>query len=163
MQLLDQAEASYGSVLQLAVDPVDYGVPVQDLARLSLGNARLLRGVVLRGFSQNVQGSETLLQAEEMLKATLPAFQAPGLSRYLAQNHMFLGSTYQNSGDLASLSGDPSAAMQNYKLSIEQFDACIALGENSTDRILQSEIVAANCLPGRQKSEELLQVLSGGS
>ena len=104
-----------------------------------------------------------LNEAVEMLKATLPAFQVSGLSRYLAQNHMFLGSAYQNSGDLASLAGDPSAAVKNYELSIEQFDACIALGENSTDRILQSDIVAANCLPRRQESAEQLQALSGGS
>jgi tetratricopeptide (TPR) repeat protein len=170
MRLLDQAEASYGSVLQLEVDSAEYGVPVQDLARLSLGHARLLRGVVMRGYSQNDPGSETFHQAEEMineavemLNATMPAFQAPGLSRYLAQNHQFLGDTYQNSGDLAYYAGDQATAMEAYQRAIEQFDACIALGKNTTDRVIQSEIIEANCLPGRQETEELLQALSGGS
>jgi hypothetical protein len=102
-------------------------------------------------------------QAIQTLNETLPAFQTPGLSRYLAQNYQFLGSAYQTSGYLAYLKSDPSAARQDYQKAIEQFDACIALGENTTDRVIREEIVEANCQPERQRTEELMQLLSGGS
>jgi Tfp pilus assembly protein PilF len=84
------------------------------------------------------------------------------LSRYRAQNYQFLGSAYQNSGYLAFKAGNHSAARQAYQKAIEQFDSCIALGENTTDRVIQVEIVAANCQLDRQQTEELMQLLSGG-
>jgi tetratricopeptide (TPR) repeat protein len=163
MQLLDQAEMSYGHVLQLEIDPTEYGVPVEDIAQLSLGDVQVTRGIVLQAYIQYDLASEAFDQAVKMLKATLPSFQASGLSRYLAQNHQFLGKAYQSSGFLADLLGDSSVALQAYQQAIEQYDACIALGENSTDRVIQSEIIEANCLPGRQDTEELLQLLDGGS
>jgi tetratricopeptide (TPR) repeat protein len=170
MQLLDQAEAAYGRVLQLGVDAAEYGVPVQDFARLGLGDVQLTRGIALQGYALYDPSTEAFSQAvhmfdqaAEMLNATLSAFQAPSLSRSLAQNHQFLGKAYQSSGYLAYLAGDPATAMEAYQRAIEQFDACIALGENTTDRVIQSEIIEANCLPGRQETEELLQALSGGS
>jgi tetratricopeptide (TPR) repeat protein len=170
MQLLDQSEAAYGQVLQLEIDPVEYGVPVKDIAILGLGDVQVTRGIALQGranfdpsredFQEAIQLFE---QAIQTFNDVLPAFQAPGLSRYLAQGHQFLGSAYQNSGYLADLAGDSSAAEQAYQQAIEQFDACIALGENSTDRVVQVEIIGANCLPLRQRTEELLQALEGGS
>ena len=169
-QLLDQAETAYRRVLELQVDSAEYGVPVEDIARLGLGDVQVTLGIALQGYAQSDPTSEAFEQAVEMLdqavetlNATLSAFQAPGLSRYLAQNHQFLGSAYQYSGYLAGLAGDPSAAMQAYQQAIEQFDACIALGEDSTDRVIQAEIIEANCLPLRQQTEEFLQILQGGS
>jgi hypothetical protein len=175
MQLLDQAEAEYGRVLELKVNSSEYGVPVEDIARLGLGDVQVARGIALQGYALYDPESEAFEQAVQMfdqavetLKATLPAFQASGLSRYLAQNHKVLGNAYQSSGNLADIADDPSAALQAYQKSIQQFDACIALGENSTDRVIQSEseiseISDANCLALRQKSEELMQALDGGS
>jgi hypothetical protein len=170
MTLLDKAEAEYGRVLELKVDSAEYGVPMGDIARLSLGDVQVSRGIALQGYAQYDPASEAFEQAMQMfnqaivtLNDTLPAFQAPNLSRYLALNHQALGSAYQNSGYLADLAGDSSAARQAYQQAIEQFDACIALGENSTDRVVQVEIIEANCLPLRQRTEEFLQALDGGS
>ncbi|HEX9840601.1 MAG TPA: ATP-binding protein [Anaerolineales bacterium] len=170
MQLLDQAEAAYRRVLQLEIDSVEYGVPVEDLARLGLGDVQVSRGIALQGYANADPGREEFQeaiqmfhQAEETVKATLTVFQVSGLSRYLALNHQVLGSAYQYSGYLADWAGDSSAARQAYRQAIEQFDACIALGENSTDRVVQVEIIEANCLPLRQTTEERLQALDGGS
>jgi len=170
IQLLDQAEAAYERVLQLEIDSAEYGVPVEDIARLGLGDVQVSRGIALWGYANSDPGREEFQEAIQMfdqsvetLKATLPAFQAPGLNRYLTLNHQVLGTAYHNSGYLADLAGDPSAALQAYQQAIEQFDACIALGENSADRVIQVEIVEANCLPLRQATEELMQLLSGGS
>jgi hypothetical protein len=74
-----------------------------------------------------------------------------------------LGIAYRSSGYLAGLAGDSSAAMQAYQQAIEQFDACIALGEGSSDRIIKFDIVEGNCLPLLQKTEDELQILQGGS
>jgi tetratricopeptide (TPR) repeat protein len=170
MKFLDQAEVEYRRVLELKVDPEEYGVPVEDIARLGLGDVQVSRGIALQEYSHFDLGSAAFEQSVQIfnraiqtLTGTLPAFQAPSLIRYLAQNHQFLGSAYQNSGFLVSLAGDSSAALQAYKQAIEQFDACIALGENTTDRVIQVEIVATNCLADRRETEELMQALNGGS
>jgi tetratricopeptide (TPR) repeat protein len=169
-QLLDQAETAYRRVLELQVDSAEYGVPVEDIARLGLGDVQVTLGIALQGYAQSDPTSEAFEQAVqifnqavETLNATLPAFQAPGLSRYLAQNYQILGIAYQSSGYLADLAGDPSAAMQAYRQAIEQFDACIALGEGSSDRIIKFDIVEGICLPLLQQTEERLQILHGGS
>jgi tetratricopeptide (TPR) repeat protein len=169
MQFLDQAEAQYGNVLALKVDPEEYGVPVEAIAQLGLGDVQVSRGIALQGYTNNDPKNEAFEQSVQMfnqaigtLTDTLPAFQAPRLIRYLAQNYQFLGSAYQNSGFLVSLAGDSSAALQAYQQAIEQFDACIALGENTTDRVIQVEMVADNCQVDRKQTEKLMQLLSGG-
>jgi tetratricopeptide (TPR) repeat protein len=162
IQLLDRAEEAYGRVLELEPDPALYGVPVEEMARLGLGNASLLRGIALQAHGELVPARAALDESVRLLQETLPAFQDPAVARYLAQNHQFLGSAYQWSGRLYERDGDFPAAIEVYRLAMEQLDACIALGESSSDRIIQSEIVAANCEPDRQITAARLDRLSGG-
>lgn len=170
MQLLDQAEAAYGRVLQVEIDPAEYGVPVKDIARLGLSDVQISRGLALRGYANSDPGREEFQEAMQLLDQAihtlndvLPAFQASSLVRYLAQSHQLLGIAYQGSGFLADDAHDSSTARQAYQQAIQNFDACIALGENTTDRVIQSEIIEADCIPLRQRTEELLQALEGGS
>jgi tetratricopeptide (TPR) repeat protein/energy-coupling factor transporter ATP-binding protein EcfA2 len=160
--LLGQAAAAYSRVLELHADPAAYGVPVEEIARLGLGNARLLSGITLQAHGELVPARAALDESVRLLQETLPAFQDPALTRYLAQNHQFLGSAYQWSGRLYERDGDFPAAIEAYRSAMEQHDACIALGESSADRIIQSEIVAANCEPDRQITAARLDRLSGG-
>jgi tetratricopeptide (TPR) repeat protein len=160
--LVGQAAAAYGRVLELDSDPAAYGVPVQDIARLGLGNARLLRGIALQAHGELVPARVALDESVRLLQETLPAFQDPALTRYLAQNRHALGRAYQWSGNLYEREFDFPAAIEAYQLAMEQLDACIALGESSTDRVIQSDIVAANCEPDRQFTVARLDALSGG-
>jgi tetratricopeptide (TPR) repeat protein len=160
--LLDQAEASYGTVLQLDLSSARYGVPMRELAELSLGDTQVSRASLLLATGQNEAAVEPIDQAIRMLEATLPAFQAPGLSRYLAQNYQFLGNAYQNSGYIAYLGDDNAAALLAYQKALAQFDACLALGATSNDRVIQSDIVGQVCKPLRQETEQLIQTSSGG-
>ena len=155
-ELLDRAEAAYGQAQQL--DPgTQYGVPVKDIAGLGLGDARLTRGIALLGFGQNDEAGKAFNEAAQMLEASLPAFQPRPLQRYLAQNHEFLGSAYQNLGYFAFLTGDNARALEQYQKAIQQFDACIQIGSTSNDRVIQADIVEANCTPRRQETEQLIQ------
>jgi tetratricopeptide (TPR) repeat protein len=170
MQLLDQAEAAYRHVLELKADPAVYGVPIEDVAKLGFADVQIRRGIALAGYTNYDPNNEAFDQAAKLfdqaiqtLNGTLPAFQSSGLSRYLAQNDQFLGDAYQNSGYLAYLSNDPLTAMQVYQKAIGQLDACIALGKTTSDRVIREEIVETNCLPDRQRTEDLIQLLSGGS
>jgi tetratricopeptide (TPR) repeat protein len=170
MRFLDQAEAAYEQVLQLDVNSVNYGVPVKDIARLGQGDVHVSRGIALQGYASFVseraefqEARQEFEQAIEILNGTLPSFQSTGLMRYLAQNHQFLGSAYQNHGYLLSLQGDARTARQSYEQALAHFDACIALGETTNDRIVQVDIVEANCQVDRRATEELLQLLEGGS
>ncbi|HTP01911.1 MAG TPA: AAA family ATPase [Anaerolineales bacterium] len=160
---LDQAAAAYQQALQPGLDSTGYGVPVQDIARLGLGNTYLLRGVALQENNQNEQAQAAFRQAVQQLQHTLPAFQSPELARYLAQNRQFLGSALQWSGYLSELSGDPSAAARAYQDAGQQLNACIDMGKTSSDRIITSDIVQDNCQPMLQQVEQRLKTLAGGS
>jgi len=161
-QLLDQAEAAYGRVLQPEFDTQEYGVPIQDIARLGLGNMWLLRGIALQENGQTGPAGTAFLEAIKNLRLTLPTFQAPGLSRFLAQNYQFLGSAYQWSGYMSELAGDTPAAIEAYRQATEQLNACVGIGKSSSDRIIQSDIVEDNCQPMLQQTEERLKILEGG-
>jgi conflict system STAND superfamily ATPase len=161
-QLLDQAETAYGRVLQPEFDTEEYGVPVQDIARLGVGNMWLLRGIALQENGQPGPAGTAFLQAIQNLKQTLPAFQAPGLSRFLAQNYQSLGSAYQWSGYLSELAGDTPAALKAYQNAREQLNACLGMSNGSSDRIIQFDIVEDSCQPMLQQTEERLKILEGG-
>ncbi len=162
-QLLDQAEAAYEQVLQLKPNAADYGVPVEDIARLGLGDAELLRGVALQENGKTAEANMAFQQATSKLEATLPAFQRPGLSRYLAQNHQFLGSALQWSGYMSEIAGDNPTAIQSYKQASQELNACIDISKNTSDRIITSDIVDSNCRPILQQTEDRLKLLEGGS
>lgn len=102
-----------------------------------------------------------LEQSAEMLKASLAAFQTPGLLRYQAQNHQFLGSAYENLGWLAAQQGDSPAALEYYRQALEQFQACIDIGSTSNDRVIQADIVESNCTPLLQETEQFMQQIGG--
>jgi tetratricopeptide (TPR) repeat protein len=163
MQFLDQADTAYGRVLQPEFDTAEYGVPVQDIARLGLGDARLLRGVALQENGQTELAGMTIRQAIQMLDQTLPDFRARELSRYLAQNYQFLGSAYQWSGYLSQLAGDYPTAIQAYQQANKQLNACVGMSKSSSDRIIKSDIVENYCQPMLQQTEQRLKVLEAGS
>ena len=155
--LLDQADEAYTTAQELQPDSARYGVPVSEIAALGLGDARLTRGVALLAFGRTDEAGPAFEQARQILEASLPSFQPPDLQRYLAQNHQFLGSTFQNIGYYNWLSGDTPGALENYNRAIEEFDACIQIGSASSDRVIQSDIVEANCTPHRQETELSIQ------
>ncbi len=161
MTLLDQADEAYGGVLQEAAQDVNYGVPVKDIARLGLGDSRLTRGIARLDYGQTEAAGQDFAQGIGMLTDTLPAFQSPGLQRYLAQNYEFLGGAYQNSGYFAYLANDNSRALVEYQKAIEQYDACIQLGTTTDDRVIKSDIIEANCRPQRQETEASIEKLNG--
>jgi hypothetical protein len=161
MDLLDKADRAYAAALQAKTTTAQYGVPVGDLANLGLGDARLTRAIAQLGYGQPDEAGKAFADSVQMLSATLPAFQGPGLERYLAQNYQFLGSAYQNTGYLAFLTGDPAGALENYQKAVEQFDACIQLGSTSNDRVIRVDIAEANCTPQRQATERLIQEIGG--
>jgi len=140
-----------------------YGIPIDEFARLGLGNADLLRGIALLAHGDTAQAGGALGSAVETLSATLPAFDGPGLGRYQAQNRQFLGDAYQWSGYLHELGQDYPSALKDYQSSLEQFDACLALAAGSSDRVIQTDIAAGNCQPMRQYIQERLKLLQGDS
>ncbi len=161
MELLDRADEAYGAAQQLQPDSARYGVPVNEIAALGLGDSRLTRGAALLAFGKTEEAGPAFEQARRMLEATLPAFQAPSMQRYLAQNHQFLGSALQNLGYHAYLAGDTAGALQNYNRALDEFEACIQIGSASNDRVIQADIVEANCTPRRQETELSIQQIGG--
>lgn len=161
-QLLDQAETSYTTVLQLEPSAARYGVPMRELAQLSQGDTQVSRAAFLLNLGQTEAADEAIRQAVLLLEATLPAFQDPALERYLAQNHQFLGNAYQYAGYLAYLRNDNAAALQAYQQALAQFDACLAQGADTLDRVIQTDIAEKICAPLRQETEQLIHTSDGG-
>jgi tetratricopeptide (TPR) repeat protein len=160
---LDEASTAYTKVLQPSIDTTDYGVPVQAIARLGVGNTYLLRGVALQENGQIPKAKAAFQQAIQELQQTLPAFQSPELARYLAQNHQFLGSALQWLGYISEQAGDNSTATQAYQQASQQLNACIDMGNTSSDRIITSDIADDNCRPMLKQIEQRLKTLEGGS
>ncbi len=162
--LLDQAQTAYTRVLEPGSETNSFGASVQDVARLGLGETWLLRGNALQENGQTSQASSAYEQAIQTLQQTLPAFRGsdPQSVRYLAQNLQYLGNAYQWSAYLSDVGHDIPAAIQGYQQAVQQFNACVAVGETSSDRVIKSDIVGDNCRPMLQSTQKRLQELKGG-
>ena len=162
--LLDQAQAAYEQVLQPGVDATQYGAPVQDVARLGLGETWLLRGNALEENGQAAQARDAYQQAIQILQQTVAGFRGsdPQSARYLAQNHQYLGNAYQFSGYMSDVDRDFPAAIQAYQQATQEFNACIAMSATTSDRVIVSDIVGDNCQPMLDATQKRLKKLQGG-
>jgi tetratricopeptide (TPR) repeat protein len=167
MQWVEQAIASYEKVLEIKPGPEEYGVPVEDVARLALGNAYRLQGTIYL-----LQGdAESALQAYgkaiQLLEATRPVFESAvqeheSYRRYLAQAYEYLGVTYHWQGSAYEISQRYDDALAAYEKSIESFNQCLQQGKASPDLIIQNDIVGKSCQPGLEDVQQTYHDLSGG-
>jgi tetratricopeptide (TPR) repeat protein len=166
-QWVEQAIEAYQEVLQLKPDPQQYGIPVEDVARLGLANAYRLQGTIflLRG---NVDSAlQDFVNAIELLEASRPVFEASvadheSYRRYLAQTYEYLGITYQWQASTFEKAQNYDAALSSYQKSLDAFNQCVRQGEVSPDLIVQNDIVANVCLPKLAEVQQTYNELNGG-
>jgi tetratricopeptide (TPR) repeat protein len=166
-QWVEQAIQSYQKVLELKPDPVQYGNPVEDVARLALGNAYRAKATIYLLQGDIDSALKTFDEAIQLLETTRPIFEAAiseheSYRRYLAQAHEYLGAAYQWQGNTFDTAQDYDSALSAYKKSIDAFNQCILQGENSPDLIIQNDIVGKTCQPGLEDVQKTYNELSGG-
>ncbi|MGE5776079.1 MAG: hypothetical protein ACM33V_07655, partial [Chloroflexota bacterium] len=166
-QWIEKAIQSYQKALDLKPDSEKYGNPVEDVARLALGNTYRLRGVIALLNGDADSASKDFDQAIQLLETSRPIFEAliprhESYRRYLAQAYEYLGSTYQWQGQAFDTAQQYDQALTAYQKSIEAFDGCIAQGEGSSDLVIQNEIVEKVCKPNLEQTRQTYNELIGG-
>jgi tetratricopeptide (TPR) repeat protein len=166
-QWVEQAIQSYEKVVELKPDPTQYGNPVEDVARLGLGNAYRAKATIFLLQGDLDSALQTFDEAIQLLETTRPIFEAAiseheSYRRYLAQAHEYLGTAYQWQGNTFDTAQDYDSALSAYKKSIDAFNQCILQGENSPDLIIQNDIVGKTCQPGLENVQKIYNELSGG-
>ena len=165
-QWVQESIDAYQTVLELKPDPGEYGNPVQNVARLGLGNAYRLRGVFLSTRKDYASALDSLDQAIRTLEAVRPEFEEStkineSHRRYLAQVYEYLGEAYEWQGYVHALNLDYERALESYNKSLGYYTECIDQGNNTADLIIQKDIVENFCLPYSMIAKDAIDILSG--
>jgi hypothetical protein len=159
IQLAEQAILAYQKALELKTDPVQSGNPLEDITRLSLGNAFRQKGSILL-YEGEVDSALTAFdESIHLLEISRSNFEASlseheSYRRYLAQVYEYLGTVYQWQGSAFEAKLDNTAALASYQKAIDAFNLCVSQADASPDLVIQDDIVKKYCQP---KLEEIQQ------
>jgi tetratricopeptide (TPR) repeat protein len=139
---------------------------VEDVARLALGNAYRLKGTIFLLQGDTNSAFQAFDEAIQLLETTRPIFEASiadheSYRRYLAQTYEYLGVTYQWQGRTFEGAQEYDSALTAYKKSLDAFNQCILQSENSSDLVIQNDIVAKICQPNLAEVQQTYNELSG--
>jgi tetratricopeptide (TPR) repeat protein len=166
MQWVEQAIDSYQKVLELNPDSNEYGNPVEEVARLALGNAFRLKGTILLTQGDSDSALKAFDEAIQYLDASRTKFEASvaeheSYRRYLAQTYESLGTAYQWQGNALDAKQDFDSALAAYQKSIDIFNQCISQSEISPDLVIQNDIVGKICKPHLEETQKVYDELNG--
>jgi hypothetical protein len=159
IQLAEQAILAYQKALELKTDPVQSGNPLENITRLSLGNAFRQKGSILL-YEGEVDSALTAFdESIHLLEISRSNFETSlseheSYRRYLAQVYEYLGTVYQWQGSAFEAKLDNAAALASYQKSIDAFNLCVSQADASPDLVIQDDIVKKYCQP---KLEEIQQ------
>jgi tetratricopeptide (TPR) repeat protein len=168
MRLVEQALDAYQKVLQLKPDTQQYGNPVEDVARLALGNANRLKGTILLAQGNVDSALEAFDEAIHLFETSQPAFEASvpeheSYRRYLAQTYEYLGVVYLWQGQALEMKQDYDGALVAYEKSIEAFGQCVSQGDLSDDLVIQDDIIKIYCQPKLEEVQQRYSELTAGN
>lgn len=142
---LQTAAESYAAVTRQGLDPQAYGLPLDSVAQLGLGQVQQLRAVVHCGLGDPAQARRLTQLAITLIQATVPALNEAGDYRLLAQTYQTLGVAYEYEGYLGG-------GVEAYRQAISAYEQCIAQGDRlPVDTFLRDEIIARLCVPSRDQ------------
>lgn len=168
IQWIEQAIEAYQKVLELEPDPEQYGNPVEDVARLALGNAYRLKGTILLEQGDVDSALSALDDAFQLLETSRPKFEDSipeheSYRRYLAQTYEYLGIVHQWQGIAFDTAQDYESAIAAYQKSIDAFNQCISQGDGSVDLVIKDDIVEKFCRPYLEETQQTYDELIGGN
>ncbi len=163
---IEQAIQSYQSALDLEPDPVKYGNPVAEVARMALGHAYQLQGTAAAlggdapaALSAFKRAATLLDEARLAFEASLPDNESH--RRYLAQVYEYLGETRQWQGYAHELASEYPEARQAYEQALAAYQQCIAQAEDTPDLIIREQIVGLYCQPYALDTQSQLEIFNG--
>ncbi|MEW5827965.1 MAG: CHAT domain-containing protein, partial [Chloroflexota bacterium] len=164
---IEQAIQSYQSALDLEPDPVKYGNPVAEVARMALGHAYQLQGTAAALAGDAPAALSAFERAAALLDEARLAFEASvreneSHRRYLAQAYEYLGETHQWQGYAHELAAEYPEAKQSYAKALAAYELCIAQGEDTPDLIIRDQIVGLYCRPYALDTQSQLEIFNGG-
>ena len=163
LALIDQALAAFRKAESLPPGPRDLAVSAVEAARLDIGIALRVRAEIEYRSGNAAATALTLQQAQDILDSVVKPFETAKRERYLAMTHQALGTVWQWRGFLAETAGDLAAAQKNYSSALDQYQACLAIGQASVDRIVREDVAAQLCQPYRDQMKGILDNLQKGS
>jgi tetratricopeptide (TPR) repeat protein len=161
--LIDQALAAFQKAESLPPGPRDLAVSAVEAARLDIGIALRARAEIEYRSGDTPATLETLQQAQDILDAVVKPFETAKRERYLAMTHQALGTVWQWRGFMAETAGDLGAAQKNYSTALDQYQACLTIGQASVDRIVREDVAAQLCQPYHDQVKSILDNLKKGS
>lgn len=162
LDLVEKAIASYSHVINMNIESDQYGLPVDQVARLGLGNSYRLHSEFLHHLGKTDEAVMDIQKSIEAVRATIDPLQMANQERYLTQAYEYLATAFQWEGYYHELAQEFDKSLVSYQRSIEYYDLCIAQATSTQDVIIQSEIVAKICKPNRESVQEVIEILSGG-
>ena len=161
--LIDQALTAFQKAASLPPGPRDLAVSAVEAAKLDIGIALRARAEIEYRSGDAAATAKTLQEAQDMLDGVIKPFETAKRERYLAMTHQALGTVWQWRGFLAVTVGDRAAAQQSYTSALDEYQACLTMGQASVDRIVREDIAAQLCQPYYDQVKSLLDTLQKGS
>ncbi len=161
MQYIDQSIAAYSQALLLGSDASEYGIPIESVANLSLGNSFRLKGEIIQRQGESDLAMELFDQSIEVLVNTIQPFEQTRQARYLTQAYEYLGNVYQWKAHTHYVNQDYESSLEAYNQSLEYYDKCISQGISTQDLIIKQDIVEGRCTPSREDVKQMLDNLGG--
>jgi tetratricopeptide (TPR) repeat protein len=161
--LIGQALAAFHTAESLPPGPRDLAVSAVEAARLDSGIALRVRAEIEYRSGDAAATANSLQQAQQVLDAVVKPFETAKRERYLAMTHQALGTVWQWRGFMAQTAGDLAAAKQNYSTALDQYQACVTIGQASVDRIVREDVAAQLCQPYLDQVKSILEKLQKGS
>jgi tetratricopeptide (TPR) repeat protein len=160
--MIEEAIRNYQNALNLNPTISEYGVPVDGIARLGLGQSLRVKGAVFHSLGDFEQAHRQYDMAAAELQPLIEIFEEAGLQRYLVQSLDGLASAYFSRAVLEEAAQDFDGMLEDLHLAKNFYDQCIARGSSSPDEVIRSDIVAARCEPFRLEVQELINNFIGG-
>lgn len=162
LEMVDKAIAAYSQVTNMNIESGQYGLPVDQVARLGLGNSYRLQSEFLHHLGKADDALMDIQKSIKTVQATIEPLSMANQERYLTQAYEYLATAYQWEGYYYELAQNFEKSLDSYIRSVEYYDRCIAQAESTQDVIIQNEIVARVCKPNRASVQEVIDSYSGG-
>jgi tetratricopeptide (TPR) repeat protein/energy-coupling factor transporter ATP-binding protein EcfA2 len=162
LSLVEEALHNYQTVLDLNPSKLDYGVPVDGIARLGMGQSYRIKGAVFQALGDLDQAERYYNLAVVELQPLIDLFEVEELDRYLIQSLDSLASAYFSRAVLFEVRQEFDDMLEDLSFASEYYGYCITRGSSSPDEVIRTDIAAARCEPFRLEVQDLIDNYSGG-
>jgi tetratricopeptide (TPR) repeat protein len=160
LQRVEEAIELYEQAYGLAANTPGGGIPLDQVARLGLGNGYILKGRISHRLGDPDEALRQFDLAIATLEQTLAPLEAAGQARFLTQAYEYLGSAHSWKGRISIEGQDLDPGVQDYERALLYYRLCIDQGESTQDLIIKNEIVAKICLPEWESVNQYLESLN---